>query len=100
MSILQSLIVFFIVPALNILILLIFARIIMSWLVSFNIMNLRNPLMQQIYYAVGAITEPIMAPVRRLVPGIGGLDLSPILLFFGIQWLVWLFETKIFLLVG
>ena len=100
MSILQSLITFFVIPALNILIMLIFARIIMSWLVSFNIMNLRNPIMQQIYYAVQGITEPVMAPVRKIIPPIGGLDLSPILLFFGIQWLIWLFQTKIFLLVG
>jgi len=100
MTIAQSLIAFFILPALQIFMWLIFARIILSWLVAFNIVNLRNPLMRQIYNMIDAITEPVMAPFRRLIPSIGGLDLSPILIFFIIQWLSWFISVRIFALLG
>jgi len=100
MTIAQSLIVFFILPALNIFLWLIIARIILSWLVAFNIVNLRNPIMGQIYNAIDRITEPVMAPFRRLIPSIGGLDLSPILIFFIIQWLSWFIGTRLFAMLG
>jgi len=100
MTIAQSLIVFFILPALNIFLWLVIARIILSWLVAFNVVNLRNPLMRQIYNMIDAITEPVMAPLRRLIPPIGGLDLSPILIFFIIQWLSWFIGTRVFALLG
>jgi len=100
MTIAQSLIVFFILPALNIFLWLVIARVILSWLVSFNIVNLRNPLMRQIYNMINKVTEPVMAPLRRLIPPIGGLDLSPILILFIIQWLSWLIGTRVFALLG
>jgi len=100
MTIAQSLIVFFILPALNIFLWLVIARVILSWLVSFNIVNLRNPLMRQIYNMINKVTEPVMAPLRRLIPPIGGLDLSPILILFIIQWLSWLIGTRVFTLLG
>jgi YggT family protein len=100
MTIAQSLIVFFIIPALKIFMWLIIARIIISWLVAFNVVNLRNPLMRQIYNMLDAITEPVMAPVRRLIPAVGGLDLSPILIFFVIQWLTWFIGTRVYTLLG
>jgi len=100
MTIAQSLIVFFVLPALNIFLWLVIARIIFSWLISFNIVNLRNPLMYQIYTAIETITEPVMAPLRRLIPAIGGLDLSPILIFFIINWLTWFLEAKVVPILG
>lgn len=100
MSIAQSLIVIFLIPALKIYMWIIIARIIFSWLVPLNIVNLRNPLMSQIYSAIHALTEPVMRPFRRLIPAIGGLDLSPILIFFVIQWIIWFLSAKIFPLLG
>lgn len=100
MSIAQSLIMFFVLPALNIYLLLIIARIILSWLVSFNVVNLRNPIIGQIYSAIHMLTEPVMAPVRRIIPPIGGLDLSPILIFLIINWLQWFLPAKIVPLLG
>ena len=100
MTIAQSLIIFFILPALNIYLWIIIARIIFSWLISFNIVNLRNPLMYQIYNFIEIVTEPVMAPFRRLIPAIGGLDLSPILIFFVIQWISWFLQARIVPLLG
>ena len=71
----------------GILVFLIFAWVVMSWLVSFGIMNLRNPLVAQIYNAVNRLLAPIMAPFQRLIPPIGGMDLSPIVVLLLLQWL-------------
>lgn len=58
---------------------MIFIRIIMSWINP----GLHNPIMSVIYQ----LTEPLMGPVRRILPPMGGLDLSPILLLLGLKFL-------------
>jgi YggT family protein len=55
--------------------------IIMSWLISFNVINTRNELVATVWRAVNSITEPILRPIRRIIPPMGGLDLSPIIVF-------------------
>lgn len=55
--------------------------IIMSWLINFNIINTRNQVVDAIWRIVNQVTEPILKPIRRIVPPIGGLDLSPIIVF-------------------
>lgn len=55
--------------------------IIMSWLISFNVINTRNEFVAMIWRAVNSITEPILRPIRRVIPPMGGLDLSPIIVF-------------------
>jgi YggT family protein len=55
--------------------------IIMSWLISFNVINTRNQFVASIWRVVNAITEPILRPIRRVIPPMGGLDLSPIVVF-------------------
>ena len=69
----------------NILILIIFITIIMSWLVGFNVINLRNNMVRQIYTALESITNIILDPVRKILPPIGGLDLSPIVALIGLN---------------
>jgi YggT family protein len=66
---------------------LILASVVMSWLLAFNIVNLRNPVIAQIYRFVTALTEPLLAPIRRIIPSIGGIDISPIILLFVLQFL-------------
>ena len=82
----QSILAYFIAPALSILIFMIFAQVILSWLLAFNIINLRNPMVSQIYYALEKILGPIYRPIRNVLPSMGGLDLSPIILLFAIYW--------------
>jgi YggT family protein len=59
---------------------LIFARIILSW---FPIS--RGGAMESIYSALYTVTEPVLGPVRRAMPPLGGFDLSPIVVIFGLQ---------------
>jgi YggT family protein len=55
--------------------------IIMSWLINFNVINTRNQFVDAVWRIVNQVTEPILRPIRRIVPPIGGLDLSPIIVF-------------------
>ncbi len=58
--------------------------IVMSWLISFNIINTGNQVVAAIWRIVNALTEPVLKPIRRFLPNMGGIDLSPIALFLGI----------------
>lgn len=59
-------------------------HIIMSWLINFQVLNLGQPLVAQIWYGLNRILEPIYGPIRRALPDMGGLDLSPIVLILGL----------------
>lgn len=60
------------------------AYIIISWLVSFQVLNLRQPLVAQIYYGLRRVTEPVFAPIRRFIPNMGGLDFAPLVVLLGL----------------
>ena len=70
--------------------------IIMSWLISFNVINTRNQFVATIWRAVNQITEPILKPIRRVVPSVGGLDLSPLIVFIIIIFLQALIQNYMF----
>jgi YggT family protein len=55
--------------------------IIFSWLISFNVINTRNQFVDTVWRALNQITEPILKPIRRIIPPMGGLDLSPLIVF-------------------
>ncbi len=55
--------------------------IIMSWLISFNVINTRNQFVASVWRVLNQITEPILKPIRRIIPAMGGLDLSPLIVF-------------------
>ncbi len=57
---------------------LILAQVIMSWLVNFQVLNIRQPLVRQIWDGLNRLLEPLYAPVRRILPPMGGLDLAPL----------------------
>lgn len=59
-------------------------HIIMGWLIAFEVLNMRQPLVAQIYYGLSQLLEPIYRPIRRYMPDTGALDLSPIVVFLGI----------------
>ena len=61
--------------------------VVMSWLISFNIVNTRNQLVEVIWRTVNQLTEPLLRPIRRIVPQFSGLDISPIVLFLVILFL-------------
>ena len=64
----------------NIFIFILFVQIIMSWLIAFNVVNTRNRFVFMIADIAYKITEPLLRPIRRILPNFGGLDLSPLVL--------------------
>ncbi len=53
-------------------------HIIMSWLINFSVLNLRQPLVAQIWHGLNSLLEPVYGPIRRRLPAMGGLDLAPL----------------------
>lgn len=54
------------------------AHVIMSWLINFQVLNLRQPIVAQIWYGLNRLLEPIYSRVRRFLPDMGGIDLAPL----------------------
>ena len=52
---------------------------ILSWLVAFDVINLRNRAVYSIAHFLDAVTRPILRPVQRIIPALGGVDISPII---------------------
>ena len=63
---------------------IIIAHIIMSWLINFQVLNLRQPLVWQIWNGLNRLLEPLYTPIRRILPNTGGLDLAPLVVFIGV----------------
>ncbi|WP_138381041.1 YggT family protein [Luteithermobacter gelatinilyticus] len=61
--------------------------IVISWLVAFGIINTHNQFVYNISYALNRITEPALRPIRNLLPDLGGIDISPIILIIALQFL-------------
>jgi YggT family protein len=61
--------------------------VIMSWLIGFNVINGANPYVRQISYALHRLTEPLLGPIRRFLPDLGGIDISPIILIIALLFL-------------
>ncbi|MEJ0051291.1 MAG: YggT family protein [Methylovirgula sp.] len=53
---------------------------IMSWLIAFNVINVYNNVVRSIWNALNAVTEPLLKPIRSILPAFGGLDISPVIL--------------------
>jgi len=56
------------------------ASAILSWLVAFNVVNTRNPVVANIGEFLYRVTEPALRPIRALLPNLGGIDISPVIL--------------------
>jgi YggT family protein len=54
-------------------------QVVLSWLVTFKVVNTQNPIVNQIGTVLYRLTEPVLGPIRRLLPNLGGLDISPII---------------------
>lgn len=74
------------IPALLIVVLdiymwIVVAAVIVSWLTAFNVINPYNNFVRGLLQALSALTEPVFRPIRKILPPMGGLDLSPIVVF-------------------
>ena len=74
---------------------LLLASVISSWLVSFNILNTQNQFIYSLLGFLYRVTEPALRPIRRTIPNLGGIDISPviliILLIFAQRLVIWVF---------
>ena len=59
----------------------IIASAVMSWLIAFNVVNIRNDMVRSVWNGLTALTEPLLARIRRFLPNTGGVDISPVILF-------------------
>jgi YggT family protein len=71
---------------------IVIAAAVFSWLVAFNVVNMRNQLVGTIGEFLYRATEPALGPIRRFMPNLGGLDISPIIL-----WLILIFVRLVIL---
>jgi|SRR5215831_11057459 len=63
------------------------ATAILSWLIAFNVVNLHNDIVRSISYFLYQITEPALRPIRALLPNLGGIDISPVILIIALMFL-------------
>ena len=61
--------------------------VILSWLISFNVVNRRNQFVDMVWRFTEAMIEPVARPIRRMLPNVGGFDLSPIVILFAVMFL-------------
>ena len=69
---------------LNVVYFIVIAHVIMSWLINFQVLNLRQPLVAQIWDGLNRLLEPVYSRVRRFLPPMGGLDLAPLVVLLGV----------------
>jgi YggT family protein len=74
-------IAYLILQILNIYEWIVILAIVMSWLTAFNVINVHNDFARSILRVLLALTEPVFRPIRKVIPAVGGLDLSPIVVF-------------------
>lgn len=87
MSLIASLITFFIAPLISLILFAFLIYVILSWLFMLNIVSPNNPTARQIYGLLSSIIDPIVAPFRRIIPPLGNLDMG---FFFAAMLLYWI----------
>ena len=71
-------------PILSVAYFLVIAHFIMSWLINFQVLNVRQEFVAQVWYTLQRILDPVYSRIRRVMPDLGGIDLSPIIVLLGI----------------
>lgn len=71
----------------QLIIIVLIVNAVLSWLMAFEIVSRRNAFVNQLWGATQRLTDPLLRPIRRVIPPIGGLDLSPIVLILGLLFL-------------
>jgi YggT family protein len=66
---------------------IVIASAVMSWLIAFNVVNPYNQFVRSIWQGLNALTEPVLRPIRRMMPDLGGIDISPLVVII-ICWFV------------
>jgi YggT family protein len=66
---------------------IVIAMAVLSWLIAFNVVNTRNQVVSMVWDMLVRLTEPLLAPIRRVLPNFGGIDVSPVILLLAIGFL-------------
>lgn len=69
----------------NIIVILVIVQFVLSLLISFNVVNMHNQFVDAIWRAINALLDPILRPIRRIMPNTGAIDFSPLVLIIGLQ---------------
>jgi len=77
----------------------IIAAVVSSWLIAFGVLNTANPLVRQIVHVLDALTDPLFRRVRKIIRPIGGLDLSPIVVLIGVQFVNYVLDNLLYYLI-
>ena|SRR5690554_5579792 len=77
----------FVDVVLSLVIFVMIAQVIVSWLLAFNILNMSNRFVATLVNALYQLTDPVLRPIRGFLPNFSGLDISPIVLFLGIYFI-------------
>ncbi|MDE2619654.1 MAG: YggT family protein [Sphingomonadales bacterium] len=77
----------------SIVVTLVIVQFVLSLLISFNVVNMHNNFVAAVWQAVNAMLEPVLRPIRRLMPATGALDLSPMVLIIGLTILQIVFKN-------
>jgi YggT family protein len=72
----------------NILVTVVIVQFVLGLLISFNVVNMHNQAVAAIWKALNAILEPMLRPIRRILPDTGGIDFSPMVLIIGLNLLM------------
>jgi YggT family protein len=70
---------------LQLLVWIIIAQVIISWLVAFNVINTQSNFVRTVLTTLDRLTDPLYRPIRKILPDFGGIDFSPIVLILAIQ---------------
>jgi YggT family protein len=81
--------------ALQLYLYVVIAAVVMSWLIAFNVVNTRNDFVRMVWEFLYRITDPVLRPIRNVLPDLGGIDLSPLILFFIIIFLQYVINLYI-----
>jgi YggT family protein len=77
----------------SIIVILVIVQFVLSLLISFNVVNIHNQFVEAIWRAVNALLDPILSPVRKIMPNTGAIDFSPLVLIIGLQVLSIIFRN-------
>ncbi|MBP9183453.1 MAG: YggT family protein [Fuscovulum sp.] len=75
---------------------IVLVHVIMSWLINFQVLNLRQPLVAQVWGGLNAMLEPLYSRIRRLIPIGGGIDLAPLIVIIVIFFLQRFLVTSLY----
>jgi YggT family protein len=78
--------IFFLINALlNLFVIALIVSAVLSWLLAFDVVNYRNRFVAGLANALDRITGPVLAPLRRIIPSLGGIDITPIIIIIVIR---------------